>query len=154
MTFIIRHGGRVPPVTKASYSAPRLAQLETAAFLAPSWDEPVEDSSFRSLRPFYLVCRKPGVSVSAVRFKLDGEQAYRDWQAVAAVDGNDVGSQDSSAHTWLLLGFVPVGVRFDVELRCCDTHGRIGIAECHNLIALEGRPFELAQLSCARVAVL
>jgi hypothetical protein len=133
-------------VTKAAYSPPRLRQFESAVFLTPTWDAPAEDNSFRNLRPLYLVCRKQQFSVSAVRFKPEGEQEFRDWQAVSVVDGNDICLLGIKAHTWLLLGFIPPGVRFEVELRCCDAHGRIGIAGCHNLIALESRSFELAQL--------
>jgi len=132
-------------VAKTAYVPPRLGQYEPAFFSAPIWVEEEMDP-FRNLRPFYLVCRTNRFSVSAVNFKLEGDRGYRDWQAVSLVADDDVFPPHAKVHKWLLLGFVPVGVRFSLQLRCVDAQGRIGLARCHNLIALGVRPFELVQI--------
>lgn len=133
-------------MTKTAYFRPRVGKFESAVFPGPTWGAAAEDKSFRNLRPFYLVCHKQPFLVSAVRFKFEGEEAYRDWQTVSVEPGDDICVLNTVDHTWLLLGFVPAGVRFDAQLRCCDKEGRIGIAECQSLIAVESRSFELAHL--------
>ena len=145
MTFAIRPDAGVLSVTKTAYVPPRLGQYEPAFFSAPIWVEEEMDS-FRNLRPFYLVCRTARFSVSAVNFKLEGDQGYRGWQAVSVVADDDSFPPHTKVHKWFLLGFVPVGVRFNLQLRCLDAQGRIGLARCYNLIALGVRSFELAQI--------
>jgi hypothetical protein len=94
-------------------------------------------TAFRICGPFYLVYRRPLFTVSAVRFRFEDEKHYRDWQVVSVVPGDDTWASDTESHEWLLLGFIFAGIRFDTQLRCCTTQGRVGIAECHRLIALE-----------------
>jgi hypothetical protein len=132
-------------MSKRAYSPPKLSQFQAMVFSEMVWESSGEEEAFLRLRPFYLACRKQELTPLAVRLKFEGEQEYRDWQAVGPVLAPCSGGSGQDAnHGWILLGYVPPAIRFEAQLMCRDTQGKHGVAVARNLVADENKTFELA----------
>jgi len=143
----LRRKGGKSAMAKRGYSPPSLTQLESRVFSEPMWEPSGEDEPFRTLRPFYLVYSKQDFTVLAVRLKFYGDGDYQGWQPVATVApvDSDVMYRDED-YQWILIGYVPPGVRFEAQLKLRDSHSRLGVTVVPDLVAFEGRPLQSVYL--------
>lgn len=134
-------------MTKRIYSQPKLLRGEVPVFDTPAPASREDDASIRNLRPYYLVHRNRTVAIEAVRFKFESDKEYRHWQAVSTKPFPDLNlPQGAEVPDWILLGFVPVEVRFTAQVCFLDAHGSAWIASASDLIARAHRSYELSLL--------
>jgi hypothetical protein len=129
------------------HSLPQLMEVRAVTFSPPS---PVvseaDEDSFSRLRPLYLVNRRPEIKILAARFKPATDSEFGDWQAVSLVPADPSNGTQNSSVTWILLGYVPVGVDLESQLRCQDQNEAVGIARAVRLFIPSRMRFGVAVL--------
>ena|SRR5712692_2290921 len=132
---------------KLPYTSLQLTEAKAAVFSPPSPAVPeADEDSFSRMRPLYLVNRRPDIKILAARFKSATDREFGNWQAVGPVPvDSSNGIQDSGA-TWILLGYVPMEVNLESQLRCQHKSGAVGIARAASLLVPSHMRFGVAVL--------
>jgi hypothetical protein len=132
-------------MSKRPYTKPKISRFQAVIFSDLEWQVSTQEKEFLNLCPFYLVHSEHEIVPIAVRLRIKGDEGFRPWQAVGVVSSPHLHERHHEASlVWLLLGYVPRSVLFDVELLCRNGQGKHCIAKIENLAVSDDQTFELA----------